>query len=126
MEKYDTSKLSELNIKERDATKIKYIVNKFSNIKNYYSPILEKNPKLKLEIKNSFVEQLQPRMVVFYNNYEEVKIIQKLELTQSSDLDLLIDLENIRKYPYINFKHYKKYGIKIRPNQTIQGIKVQI
>ena len=54
-EKYDPESLVESsNIKERDATKIKYIINKMNNIRNYYSPLLEKNPKLKLETEKLF------------------------------------------------------------------------
>ena len=40
--------------KQEDETKIKVIINKINTIKNYYSPLLEKNPKLKLETKNLF------------------------------------------------------------------------
>jgi hypothetical protein len=112
------------NIKDRDSTKIKYIINKVNNVKSYYSPLLEKNPKLKLEINDLFYKQGINKLVILMNENEEVKIIQKLEHSQNvSDYDLLIDLINIRKYPYVNFKNFKKDGIKIRPNNTIQGIR---
>lgn len=124
-EKYDPESLVEsANIKERDATKIKYIISKMSNIRNYYSPILEKNPKQKLETEKLFFKPLDPKMAILYNNDEEIKIIQKLQLSESAaDYDLLVDLENIRKYSYVNFKHFSKDGIKIRPSKTIQGIR---
>lgn len=127
IEKYDKEKKDNIDIKERDSTKIKYIINKINNVKNYYSPLLEKNPKLKLETENLFYKQMsgsQNKLVVLYNENEEIKIIQKLENSQNvNDYDLLIDLINIRKYNYVNFKHFKKDGIKIRPNNTIQGIR---
>ena len=125
-EKYDPESLAESsNIKERDATKIKYIISKMNNIRNYYSPLLEKNPTQKLEIQKLFFNPLDPKMATLYNDDEEIKIIQKLKLSESaSDYDLLVDLENIRKYSYVNFKNFSKDGIKIRPTKTIQGIRL--
>ena len=124
-EKYDPESLIESsNIKERDATKIKYIISKMNNVRNYYSSLLEKNPKQKLEIEKLFFKPLDPKMAILYNNNEEIKIIQKLQLSESaSDYDLLVDLENVRKYSYVNFKNFSKDGIKVRPLKTIQGIR---
>jgi hypothetical protein len=124
-EKYDTENLSELiHIKDRDATKIKYIMSKMTNVRNYYSQLFDKNPKLKLDTDKLFYKPLDPRMAVLYNNDEEVKIIQKLELSENtSDYDLLIELQNLRKYAYINFKNFSRDGIKIRISKTIQAIR---
>lgn len=125
-EKYESEKILDLNpsLKERQATKIKYITNKINYVKNFYSPLLDKNPELKLTIKDYFYKQLDPKMAVLYNNDEEIKIIQKLQLSdQASDYDLLVDLENLRKYAYVNFKNFSKDGIKIRPSRTIQSIR---
>jgi hypothetical protein len=125
IEKYDAESLIEnSNIKERDATKIKYIVSKMNNVINYNSLLLEKNPKLKLETEKIFFKPLQPKMAVLYNDNEEIKIIQKLESSKTvADYDMLIDLLNIRKYSYVNFKNFSKDGIKIRPQITIEGIR---
>jgi len=124
-EKYDPESLIESdNIKERDATKIKYIISKMNNVRNYYSAIMEKNPKIKLETEKLFFKPLDPKMAVLYNDDEEIKIIQKLLISESTtDYDLLVDLENLRKYAYVNFKNFSKDGIKIRPSKTIQGIR---
>lgn len=124
-EKYDPESLIESsNIKERDATKIKYIISKMNNVKNYYSAIMEKNPKIKLETEKLFFKPLDPKMAVLYNDDEEIKIIQKLELSENAtDYDLLVDLENVRKYAYVNFKNFSRDGIKIRPLKTIQAIR---
>jgi len=124
-EKYDPESLIESsNIKERDATKIKYIISKMNNVRNYYSSIMEKNPKIKLETEKLFFKQLDPKMAVLYNDDEEIKIIQKLQISENAtDYDLLVDLENLRKYAYVNFKNFSKDGIKIRPSKTIQGIR---
>jgi len=124
-EKYDPESLVEnSNIKERDATKIKYIISKMNNVKNYHSLLLDNNPKLKLETEKLFFKPLQPKLAVLFNDNEEIKIIQKLEISENAtDYDLLIDLLNIRKYSYVNFKKMSKDGIKIRPEKTIQGIR---
>jgi hypothetical protein len=123
-EKYDPESLIAENIKERDATKIKYIVNKMNNVKNFYSSLVEKNPKLKLEAEKLFFKPLDPKLAVLFNDNEEVKIIQKLRASQlASDIDLLVDLENIRKYAYVNFKNFSRDGIKFRPDETIQAIR---
>jgi hypothetical protein len=118
-EKYDF----EVTNKKED-TKIKYIVNKMNNIINYYSPIITKNPKLKLEVERYFFKNLDPRMAVLYNDNEEIKIIQKLlNSDSSSDADLLIDLENIRKYAYVNFKNVSRDAVKVRTKKTIECIR---
>jgi hypothetical protein len=124
-EKYEKNN-NEVNsyVKNRESTKIKFIINKMNNIINYYSPIIESNPKLKLETSNLFYKQLEERKVVLYNDDEELKIIQKLDLSKDiNDYDLSIDLKNIRKYSYINFKNFSKNGIKIRTPNTIECIR---
>ena len=124
-EKYDPESLIESsNIKEREATKIKYIISKMNNVRNYYSPLLDKNPKLKLDTEKLFFKPLHPKLAVLYNDNEEIKIIQKLEISENAaDYDLLIDLLNMRKYSYVNFKNFSKDGIKIRPQKTIEAIR---
>ena len=122
---YDPESIIESNnLKERDATKIKYIISKMNNIRNYYSPLLEKNPKLKLETETLFYKPLYPRQAVLYNDNEEIKIVQKLEISENTtDYDLLIDLLNMKKYAFVNFKNFSTEGIKIRPKNTIEGIR---
>jgi hypothetical protein len=121
-EKYDN--VAQLNIKDRDATKIKYIVNKFNNINNYYSPILNNNPKLKLQTTDLFLKQADERKAVVYNDTEDLRILSKLELsTSSSDYNYTIDLQNMRKYAYMNFKDFSKPGFKLRVPKTIECIR---
>jgi hypothetical protein len=64
-EKYETES------KTREDTKVKYVINKINNIKNYYSPLVEKNAKLKLEIKENFYKNMEDRLVVLYNDDED-------------------------------------------------------
>lgn len=115
----DTEKYGEI-----DKTKIKTIIEKINNIKNYYSPVVDKNAKLKLEITNSFYKNIDPRLGVLYNDNEEIKIIQKLMNSENAtDKDYLIDLENIRKYAYVNFKVASNDFIKLRTKRTIDSIR---
>ena len=123
-EKYTKDQLISDEVKERDATKIKIILNKINKVENLYSSVLQNNPKLKLETLSYFYKQMEERKAVLYNDDEEVKIINKLEFSdQATDIDLLIDLENIRKYCYVNFKDFKNDGFKARPKKTIQAIR---
>jgi hypothetical protein len=124
-EKYDPESLIvNENIKDRDATKIKYIINKMNKIRNYN---VQDNSTKKESNKNKeyiFYKPLDPKMAVLFNENEEIKIIKKLQLLDnSSDYDLLIELENIRKYAYVNFKNLSINSIKIRPLKTIQVIR---
>ena len=60
-----------------------------------------------METEKLFFKPLDPRMATLYNDDEEIKIIQKLQLSESAaDYDLLVDLENVRKYAYVNFKNF--------------------
>ena len=119
-EKYDAESEN-----KKDDTRIKYIITKMNNIRNYYSPIINKNPKLKLEISNNFYKNLDPRMAVLYNDNEEIKIIQKLSSSNNAvDFDLLIELQNLRKYAYVNFKNSSRDHIKLRPKKSIDAIRL--
>ncbi len=122
-EKYDKDITGEL--KERDATKIKYIINKMNKVMNMYSNIYEKNPKLKLEAMNLFFKSIEYKDAVLYNDFEEIKIVNKLGLSENtSDLDYLVDLENIRHYAYVNYKDFSKDGLRFRPSRPIQAVRI--
>jgi hypothetical protein len=108
--------------KTRDDTKIKFILNILNKVKNYYSKTYENNPKMKLVIKELFYKQLKGRDAILYNDIEEVNIIQKLmNNPTSTDADYLVDLDNSRKYAYLNFKDMSKDGFRLRTKNAIQG-----
>jgi hypothetical protein len=90
----------------------------------YFDEIRKQNPKLKLETKNLFYKNLEHRNAILYNDDEEIKIIQKLEYAdKKNENDYLIDLEDLRKYAYVNFKHASRDHIKIRTPNTIEAIR---
>jgi hypothetical protein len=124
-EKYESDTLvADNDIKERDATKIKYIINKMNKVKNMHSSIYDKNPKLRLDAQNLYYKPLDYKEAILYNDTEEIKIIQKLEESEkTSDLDLLGELENSRRYAYINYKDFSKDGFKFRPEKPTKCIR---
>ena len=122
-EKYDVESSVD-GVKIRDSTKIKYVVNKVNNVRNYHSQLLEKNPKLKLDTEKIFYANQENRQSILYNENEEVNIINKIKMSGNvNDSDLLIDLENIRKYNYVNYKRMSKDGFKFRTTEPIQCIR---
>lgn len=118
-EKYEAFNQSDK--KSTENTKIKYIISKIDSVKNYYSP---ENITKKKDINKLFYKQLDPKMAVLYNDNEEEKIIQKLKLIENTpDFDLLIELQTMRKYSYVNFKTSNNDYIKIRTINTIDAIR---
>lgn len=121
-EKYDRDITGEL--KDRDSTKIKYIINKINKIINMYSTVYEKNQKLKLDAMNLFYKSLEYKDAVLYNDFEEVKIINKLNMSENTtDLDYLVDLENMRRYAYMNYKDFNNDGFKLRSTLPVQAVR---
>lgn len=123
-EKYETGSKAHATMKDREATKIKYIINKMNKVMSINSEMYKQNPKLKLDALNYFYKSLSHREAVLYNEDEEVKIINKLRLSEkATDIELLVDLENIRKYSYVNYKDFGNDGFKLRTKKQIQGIR---
>ena len=109
--------------KLREDTKIKYILNTVNKIKKFYSKTYKTNPKLKVAVKNLFYKQIQERDAILYNAMEETNIIYKLKDTQTTDSEYVIDLENINKYIYLNYKDFSKDGFKLRTENTVHCIR---
>jgi hypothetical protein len=125
-ESYDAfDPLSKKTMREKDDTKLKYIVNKMTAVRNYYSPAVQRNSKLKLETQKLFYKPLDFRNVVTYNDYEEVRILKKLENIgkKTSDTDYLIDLLGFREYAYQNFKDFNNDGLRIKIDNTVPIIR---
>jgi hypothetical protein len=120
--KYD--KNIDENIKDRDATKIKFVVNYVNKVKNLYSEMYKKNPKLILSAKELFYKQIKEREAILYNDNEEINIINKLEQSQkTTDLDYVVDLESIRNYGYQNYKDFSKDGFRLRSSKNIDTVR---
>ena len=107
-----------VDLKKKDETKVKYIINKINTISDYY-----KNPS---EIKKLFYVPLQDRNAVLINTYEDIKIISKMKnITKmnNENIDLLNDLIQYKLYPYISFKDFKNNGFFFSSDKTLNGIR---
>ena len=114
-EKYERSDNKDV---KNDDTKIKYIINKINFVSDYYN-----NEE---EIKKLFHIPLKDRNGVLVNTFEDVKIISKMKNIISMDndkVDLFNDLINYKLYPYISFKDFKKNGIFLNSNKTINSLR---
>jgi hypothetical protein len=124
IEKYNVGALLKESFTEREATRIKFVLNKVNKIRNLYSEMAKNNLKLKSEILDLFHKQMDDRKAVLFNDIEELKIIQRLEMSdKADDIDLLVDLDNIRKYVYQNFKDFENDGFKLRTEETVESVR---
>lgn len=109
----------------KDDTKAKYIISKLKKIKDYYSKIVQNDPKKKVDVKKLFYNQLIDRFATLVNQTEDAKIISKLQqsLDNKDIVDIYNDMENLTKYSYLNFNDFSKDGFKIRPSKEVEGVR---
>lgn len=128
-EKYDKNiaiENKDTNPKKKDDTKIKYIINKIDNVTEYFSKNTNDKPELKKEIKKLFYQPLSDRRAVVINNYEDIKIINKLQNQGRRAIEnneYYNDLLNYKQYPYINFKDFQNYGFPFMIDKTYDVIR---
>lgn len=128
-EKYEkgfgTSNVS-TQTKKKDETKIKYIINKIDSVTEYFSKNTNGNQDLKKNIEKLFYVPLLDRRAILVNNFEDIKIINKLQNQGRRAIEnneYYNDLLGYRQYPYINFKDFQKYGFSINTPKTIDVIR---
>jgi hypothetical protein len=125
-EKYESQQSSFGKLKKKEDTKIRYIINKIDNMAESYSPSLDKNKQLSEYIKKISYQPLIYRKAILVNNNEEIRIINKFKnmgRTTTENMDFYNDLMNIRKYPYINFKDFEKYGFSVQCTKNINVVR---
>ena len=86
--------------KDKEDTKIRYILNKIENVTNI-------NRTDKTAVNKYFYMPMINKRVVTVNDYEDVKIINKFinkGNISTENAELLKELENSTIYPYMNFK----------------------
>ena len=122
VENYD--KKNDDGDKKKSDTRMKYIINKIETTIDLYSN--KNNEKTKESIIKNFSSQLLFRKAIMRNNEEEYKIINKL-LNQgkrsSENDDYLNELINFRRYVYVNFKDFDKYGFSNTFDKTVSAIR---
>jgi hypothetical protein len=67
-------------------SRIKNILNKNDQIKEFYSSTVKNNKSLLNEISKLFYKPLAHRKAILYNEYDEINIIQKILLAGSGSL----------------------------------------
>ena len=114
-EKYDNNK----NDKDKNDTKIKYIVNKIDNSTELFSKLSNK------KIERLFYLPLSNKKAILINEIENINIINKLEKLNKNILkkEFYKDLVEYRKYPYISFKDNSDNEINIEINKTIDAVR---
>jgi len=120
-EKYDKTIGTEL-VKKKEDTKIRYIIGKIDATAELYSNITKNDPKIKGNIMKNFYPHLYPRKAVLRNEFEEIKIINKYlnQGKRNSEInDYFNDLIYYRRYPYVNFKDFEKYGFTNHFTETV-------
>ena len=126
-EKYEKVSIGDTTkSKKKEDTKIRYVVSKVDNVSEYYSDRVQNDPQFKKNIEKLFYTPFDNRNAILINEIEEVNIIAKLLNQGKRSLEnneYYNDLMTIRQYPYINFKDFKKYGISITMNKTVDVIR---
>ena len=112
--------------KKKEDTKIRYIISKIDAVTEYYSQSVQKSEAAKKELDKYFYMPLSDRNAILINNNEELKIIKKLLLQGKRTLEgneYYNDLMSFRRYPYINFKEFNKYGFSFNCTETIDAVR---
>ena len=124
-EKYDRNIDTE-NIKKKEDTKIKYIVNKIELASELYSDHAKNDKKVYDNIKKQFSVPLLNKKAVLVNDEEDMKLLNKYlkmgKITVESN-EYYQDLVNYKQYPYINFKDFEKNGFSITINNTVNVVR---
>lgn len=126
VEKYEKPGLIQTK-KQKDDTKIRYVVTKVDNAADLYSEAVQKDEKLKDIVEKVFYQPLIHRSVVLINNIEEINIINKLinqGKTAIENNEFYNDLINLRKYPYINYKDFSKDGFNFECTETVDAVRL--
>ena len=118
--------LVDKNKRGREETKIKYIINKIDSVTEYFSKNVKEKPELKKEIEKLFNVPLLDRRAILVNNFEDIKIINKLQNQGRRAIEnnqYYNDLLTYRQYPYINFKDFQSYGFNLPTDKTVDVIR---
>lgn len=124
-EKYDKL-IDQTKIKQKEDTKIRYIINKIDSTTEYYSEQTKKDDKIKSIIKKNFYVPLIHRKAITINHLEDIQIINKFKIQGKRSVEnneYFNDLIHYKTYPYINFKEFDKFGFSITLQKTIDVVR---
>jgi hypothetical protein len=112
--------------KQKDDTKLKYIISKIDSVADFYSDNVQKTVEVKKNVEKLFYAPLSNRNATLINNIEEIQIINKFYnqgTISAENSDFLSELSTYRQYPYINFKSFSKNGFTLVPNKTVDMVR---
>lgn len=107
-------------------SRIKNILFKNEQVREFYSLKVRNNKTLLSDISKLFYKPLLHRQAILYNEYDELNIIQKILLAGSGNLidnNDFLDLKNLRKNSYVNFKNFKKNGINYLTSKNFTAVR---
>jgi hypothetical protein len=126
-EKYDKDTKTDFAYAAKDDTKLRYIIGKIDTASELYSQSAKANPKTKAKIMNTFSLPLYNKKAILRNEVEERKIMKNMKnVIGSSNMDnasYLEDLMEYRKYSYVNFKNFDKYGFSHYFTKTVTAVR---
>lgn len=107
-------------------SKIKNILSKNYQIRDYYSLKVQNNKSLLNEINKLFYKPLSHRKAILYNEFDELNIVQKILSAGSGsliDYNDFLDLKNLRKSSYVNFKDFKNDGVSYLTTNNFTSVR---
>jgi hypothetical protein len=124
-ERYDKS-TGTSGVKKKEDTKVRYIIGKIDTTTELYSDATKKDSKLRANIMKNFSAPFYNRKAILRNNIEEIKIINKFinqGKRNTENNDYFNDLVTYRRYTYINFKEFEKYGFSNHFDKTVTAVR---
>ena len=112
--------------KRKEDTKIRYIIGKIDATTELYSDATKKDPKLKANILKNFSGPLYNRKAILRNSVEEIKIINKFINQGKKNIentDYFNDLLSYKRYVYVNFKDFDKFGFSNHFTKTVTAVR---
>lgn len=112
--------------KKKEDTKVRYIIGKIDTTIELYSDNAKNDAKLRNNIMKNFSPPLYNKKAILRNNMEEIKIINKFinqGKRNSENNDYFNDLVTYRRYAYVNFKDFEKYGFANHFTKTVTAVR---
>lgn len=126
-EKYDKESQKTQQYAGRDDTKLRYIVSKIGDASELYSQSVKNNKKTLNKILSKFSPPLYNKKAILRNEIEERKILKGADSISGAfdndNIGYIEDLKMYRKYAYVNFKSFDKYGFSHYFTKTITAVR---
>lgn len=126
-EKYEKVHYNQQKKKNKDDTKLKYIINKIDSIADINTSTIRDIPEVKDNVEKLFYMPLYNRRAVLINHIEDIQIFNKFRNQGTSisleNNDLLNELKIVMTYPYVNYTTMGKPGFNLVTNKTVDTVR---